>query len=143
MENKRKISNFLVDSGAQLRLALAFLALLSTSVGLIIYLFFITSAAFSSDIDTLSPQLLALISETKMKVLMASTIGIALLGALCGILWGLASHRIFGPMVQIHYQLDRFLQGNYSERINLRKKDEFHSIAEKLNQLGDSLAKEK
>ena len=142
LDNRRKIRNFLVDSKAQFRLALSFLIFLICSSSLVIYLFITTSSVLDNQqIDIANTELLAMITQLKMRILMISTGGVAILGLLCGALWAAASHRIFGPMVQIHQQLDRFLKGDYNGHVKLRKLDEFHDLAEKLNQLAQKLGK--
>ena len=143
MENKRKLRNFLVDSQAQFRLAFSFLILCMCSVGLIVYLFFSTSNLMAQQIDFSNTQMIALITQIKTKILVICTLGVLFLGTLCGLLWAMASHRIFGPMVQIHKQLDNFLSGDYQSKIKLRSHDEFHALAEKLNQIGDILQSKK
>lgn len=139
-QNRRSVKNILVDTKAQLRLALSFLVFLCASIGVIFYIFVIISQFLEQQTMLSGPEVLVLVGELKMKVLMISTGGIIILGILCAALWAMASHRIFGPMVQIHNQIDRFINGNYKQKIKLRRLDEFHSTADKLNKLGDVLS---
>ena len=139
-QNRRSVKNILVDTKAQLRLALSYLVFLSASVAIILYLFLTTSNFLDSQTMTASPEVLAVVGELKMKILMVSTGGVVILGLFCAALWAFSSHRIFGPVVQIHYQIDRFINGNYTQKIKLRRYDEFHETAEKLNELGDVLS---
>ena len=53
------------------------------------------------------------------------------------------SHRIAGPVYRIGKYLDTLIQGDYSQCLTLRKKDELKSIAEKLSQLCVKLSDEK
>ncbi|MGE3387674.1 MAG: hypothetical protein AB7K41_13170 [Bdellovibrionales bacterium] len=47
----------------------------------------------------------------------------------------LITHRIVGPMVAIHRQLDSLIDGDFSNEVRLRKHDEFADVAEKVNLL--------
>lgn len=51
------------------------------------------------------------------------------------------SHRIYGPLVSIHAFLDQLIEGDFSNRVNLRKKDELKELVDKLNRLADTLEK--
>ncbi len=137
-ENRRSVKNVIVDTRAQFRLALSFLFLLCGGVIVILYLFF-TISNFLEQQSLVNPEVLAIVGELKMKILMVSTGGIIILGLLCTALWLLSSHRIFGPMVQIHQQIDRFIAGDYKQKVKLRQYDEFHATANRLNELGDKL----
>lgn len=138
-QNRRSVKNLLVDTKAQFRLALSFLVFLCGSVAIILYLFITTSNFLEQQTMAGSPEVLSVVGELKMKILMVSTGGVIILGMLCVALWAFASHRIFGPVVQIHQQIDRFIQGNYGQKIKLRRFDEFQETADKLNELGEKL----
>lgn len=139
MENRRSVKNILVDTKAQFNLAVSYLVFLFGSVGIILYLF-ISTSNFLNQYEGIDNAAFAMVTELKMKLLIVSTGGVCLLGLLCAALWAFSSHRIFGPMVQIHQQIDRFIQGNYKQKIKLRRFDEFKETADKLNQLGDVLS---
>jgi nitrogen fixation/metabolism regulation signal transduction histidine kinase len=47
------------------------------------------------------------------------------------------SHRIVGPMIQIQRVLERVSQGKFESRIQLRKNDYLHELAENINNLID------
>jgi signal transduction histidine kinase len=53
------------------------------------------------------------------------------------------SHKIYGPFVNIERMLNRYLAGDYSDRIKLRKDDDakVHEVAVAINKLADKLAK--
>lgn len=53
------------------------------------------------------------------------------------------THRIAGPIYRFKVVLDRAIQGDYSPRINLRKRDHLKELAQKINQLLDSVEKRK
>ena len=50
-------------------------------------------------------------------------------------------HRFFGPLVPLNAQLDRMMAGDYSKRAGLRKGDELHELAAKINALAEKLEK--
>jgi HAMP domain-containing protein len=66
-----------------------------------------------------------------------------LLGVTSFVLSATFSFRITGPMVAIHRMIDRLKKGEFSARVNLRAKDEFHDLAEKLNELAQELENKK
>jgi len=53
------------------------------------------------------------------------------------------SHRIAGPIFRIKKFLDDVTNGNYAQRLHLRKHDELKDIAEAINKLDDKLEREK
>lgn len=55
----------------------------------------------------------------------------------------LFTHRVFGPLVPIQRQVAAMQSGDYSKRINLRRKDELKDLAEAINLLASQLDKER
>ncbi len=53
------------------------------------------------------------------------------------------SHRIAGPMVQIHRALHHAISGNYETRVQMRSSDYLHEIGDDLNILLQKLEREK
>jgi sensor histidine kinase YesM len=45
------------------------------------------------------------------------------------------SHRIAGPLYRLEQTLDKIIQGDHAESIQLRKGDELEELAEKINKL--------
>jgi hypothetical protein len=54
----------------------------------------------------------------------------------------LFSHRIAGPMYRFEKTVETLTAGDFSIRIKLRKRDEFHQFAEMINNLSTSLEKQ-
>lgn len=50
-------------------------------------------------------------------------------------------HRFFGPIVPLSSHIDKLISGDYSARVKLRKGDELHELADKLNKLAAILEK--
>ena len=53
------------------------------------------------------------------------------------------SHRIAGPINRMTRFLESLKDGDYSQRITLRKKDELKDLAEAMNKLAEKLEREK
>ncbi|MDP8230389.1 MAG: methyl-accepting chemotaxis protein [Candidatus Gorgyraea atricola] len=51
------------------------------------------------------------------------------------------SHRLAGPIYRLEKDLQDIAKGNFSMRINFRKKDELKSIAEGINKILDEMEK--
>lgn len=143
MDNRRKVSNYIIDSKGQLRLAAPFLILLVISCALIVYLFMTVSSMVGQYAEGAGGGAIIEISEIGVRTLWVSIAGIVCLGFLTGVLWLQSSHRIFGPMVKINRQVDHLFNGEYGSRIQLRKYDEFHDLAERLNKLAAKLEEKK
>jgi hypothetical protein len=63
---------------------------------------------------------------------------LVLLPVILAVLWFVAlelSHRMAGPIFRIEKELDRRIKGEKVGPLKLRKNDELHSLAEKINQL--------
>lgn len=55
----------------------------------------------------------------------------------------LTSHRVAGPVYRLGKAVEKFLEGNFGERIRLRKSDQFKEIEEAANSLAEYLGKAK
>jgi len=55
----------------------------------------------------------------------------------------LASHRIAGPVYRMLKFLEHAAKGDYSQRLRLRKGDEFKELAESINKLMDKIESDK
>lgn len=53
------------------------------------------------------------------------------------------THRYYGPLVAINRYLDKLNAGEYNTSLALRRSDEFHDIAAKLNRLASRLRDDK
>jgi methyl-accepting chemotaxis protein len=80
----------------------------------------------------------------KLQTLNRNMYHIVLWGSLASIVlsfafWLSLSHSVFGPMVQIHRHIKKLKDGELDQQIRLRSNDEFHNVAESLNELTDKL----
>ncbi|MBC62520.1 MAG: hypothetical protein CMP11_08680 [Zetaproteobacteria bacterium] len=49
------------------------------------------------------------------------------------------THRYYGPLVSIDRFLKNLIEGQYSTRVSIRKKDELQSLVKRLNELAEKL----
>lgn len=69
--------------------------------------------------------------------------GVILLAFVATLLWVVVrrTHRMYGPMVNIIGFVEKLRAGDFSARVRLRKGDDFHDVAAKLNELAETLEK--
>lgn len=139
MDERRRIQNALVNPKSQLSLAIPFLLVVMYASALVAFVFFQFSNAINLNIAGMSAETLELLSQAQERLFLQMSLGIILLFIATIVYWAFVSHRIFGPFVQIEKQVDNFLAGRYSDKIQLRQHDEFKGLATKLNELGTQL----
>lgn len=66
---------------------------------------------------------------------------VLLLGGIISLLTIRFTHRLAGPVYRLNTVFDKALQGDYSSRASLRKRDLLKDLAQKLNRLMDSMDK--
>ncbi len=140
-KGRRKLKNAVVDTGAQVRLAIPFFILLILSGGVIMLLHWQVVHDISELNNGITQDfaMITKLNQVSVNVLMISLVGLAVLSIACLVLWMIYSHRIFGPLVPIRRQVENLRNGNFSEQVTLRKYDEFKDLADNLNGLADSL----
>ncbi|MGE0631319.1 MAG: HAMP domain-containing protein [Pseudobdellovibrionaceae bacterium] len=138
MEN-RKVQNVWINPKAQVRFAVPFLTLFSVNIIALIFVFMKPMSMFSVVAESGSPEVMALLNQLQNQLLITVSFAMLASGVIGIVVWLKASHRILGPMVPIQRQLERFAQGDYSQKVTLRKNDEFQDLASSLNQLGTIL----
>ncbi len=129
---KRKIRNYLISKDIQLRITLKFVIpaiCFSVLSGLSVFF-------------TLWPTIAKLTPEageieqyfriTILYMLALNSFGILCLITAVGIV---ITHRIAGPVYRMQQHLERVLQGEKIGLIQLRREDEFHELAETINQV--------
>lgn len=139
--------NFLIKPHYQLRIVLSLLLSFTIySIILALILFYPLANEFYSSVDiheqaAISKQVLSLHTRLWPAILV-----VAFLMALQIIF---ISHRIFGPIYRFEQTVKKYLLGDFSIRIRLRKRDEFKDLEALLNKLAEyvedsrSSAKEK
>lgn len=135
---RRKISNYLIGSGPQIRLLMPMLGLMCLGIAAIAFLYF-QFVEIMENMGSSDPELHTLLEIALRNFTMACCGAMVILGISCLVFWIISSHRIFGPIVPIRRQIDHLLANRFQERIYLRKSDEFVDLAEKLNELAAKL----
>lgn len=134
-DNKRKLSNYLIDSKQQL-----------PEVGIVILFFMICAGFFSYSVivnirgfinavavgpkTNLEKQVVAGLEQ----IALYSSLQLLLFFAVVGFVFLMLGHRYFGAAYAIERQLDRILENpEDSDEIRLRKKDQLRDLVELLN----------
>ncbi len=140
IENRRKLKNTIVDTGAQLRLLIPFLTLLLLSTGLLIFVNWRVLQTLSYFTSATSPDSssVAEVQELSNIISIATTGGVFILAIVTLGCWLFYSHHIFGPIVPIIRKLKELDKGDSEEPIKLRKFDELGSIANAVNDLSEN-----
>lgn len=135
--NRRKITNALVDRAGQLRLAIPFLILLLIHLGSHVY----TVKQLSKDLSetALSETQLNFSLQTLSRVSFTGMLSSTIFAVCCFVFWAIYSHRIFGPMVPFRRKIRSLIDGKEDEVIKLRRKDEFKYLASDLNELAERM----
>ena len=140
--NRRQVKNVIVDGRALLRLSAPFMVMLVASLGLVLTVYWQLLGAIV-DVGPLEPATTATLLHLSSTIQTTLVFGMPLLGCICFILWVVASHRIFGPVVPIRRQIENLGNGIYDQPVNLRKHDELKAIAADLNRLAEILRQQK
>ena len=138
MKSKRSLRrNKVIKPRFQLQMAAAaviFLLLYSLVLGAAI--FYPLASDFSSTQDVGYKAQLAFTALRIHESLWPALIAISALAFVGTVLF---SHRIAGPMYRFEKTVESLCKGDFSVRIKLRKRDEFHDFAGNINQLADYL----
>lgn len=78
-------------------------------------------------------------SEVLRKTIYVMGGSMVVLGLIALIITVVFVHRVVGPMVPIERMVDALCEGHFSARVTLRKKDEFQTLAAKLNKMAESI----
>lgn len=126
---------FLIKPNIQLKIALTLvLSFIVYSIILAFVIFYPLSQEFYASADIheqarISTQVLGL--HTRLWP------AIFFIAILMGLQVILTSHRLFGPVYRFERTVKGYLTGDFSERIYLRKHDEFQEMGDLLNELAD------
>jgi HAMP domain-containing protein len=140
--NNRSLRGLLVQPRSQFRYAfLMFGGGLFILVGLISYFMFsllrtleALSARYAIEPAVIEQMQRAILSTFVMTAIFGTVLAAITFSA------GLAiSHRVFGTMVPFSRHLTSLIHGDYSSRVDLRKKDEFQELKILLNTLAENL----
>ena len=138
----RKAANVLVRPGFQLRLPFYILLLTISFIGLTLLMgnLYLEQAYISMiENTTQSEYLQQIITDQISAFKVISLLILVVYSVLVVIITSIYTHRLLGPMIPITRHLKALSEGFYSHRLNLRKKDEMHELANQLNGLADVL----
>lgn len=142
----RKATNVLVRPGYQLRLpfyillmTVAFIALTLVIGNLYLeqaYVSMIENTAQSDYLQQIITDQIAAFKKISLLILLVYSVMVI-------IFTSVYTHRLLGPMKPIARHLKALSEGFYSHRLNLRKNDEMHELADQLNGLAETLEQRK
>ncbi len=129
---------YIVSKKFQLKYAGTILLLMFVTAGFCAYaIYYTTMISMGEKLANVYPQgqLVDIVNSVNLKILVSMLIVSPLILAL-GIF---LSHKIAGPVYRIEKTIGKMAQGDFSDRITLRKGDEMKSLADSINKLADSL----
>ncbi len=144
-KNRRSVANIIVDPGALLRLSIPFIFLLLASVVSI----FLVHKQITLNFESLeypqqqSLELQLILNQIANRAMLTGVIAMLVIGVLTLVMWIIYSHRMLGPVVPLRKHVEKLCDGNYDDRIRLRKHDEFKELAADLNRLTEILKNKK
>ena len=147
---KRKLRNFLIRPGLQLRftLKIAGAALIISALNIVVfyhyikenYEIFIDPLTKAQLIDAQTSQVL----YQELSNISTTLITLSALFTLASILIGVVlTHKIAGPMVAFKRTFSQIKEGNTDARIYLRPRDEFKDVALSFNEMMDTVIAKK
>lgn len=141
MTNLRRVGNFVV-SRKQLRLLLLVIGLCATCyfvLASVIAGAYYREIAFASQDLQIQPEFLQRLYSVMQTSILAITITAIVLTVLTTVAAVIITHRFYGPLVPIRRFIASVRDGDYSARLSLRTADEFHDLAEELNEMVKTL----
>lgn len=142
-QRRRKLKNISLNPAFQLQYGL-YLTTASVIGSIVLVGAFVIRVLMQMTIWMDGPEERGLVAlEAVRSSAMALFIGLLILFIISMVITFVYSHRILGPMIKFEKHIDQMLEGNFANRIVLRDKDHFHSLASKLNQLTEKLSTSK
>lgn len=140
MKNQRQIKNILIHPGIQFRLFVPYLVMLAIATLLLNgVLFFIVSTVHQVFPD-MTPEQSEELNRTLFRSVIVSAIGLSVMAFLGFALTTVLSHRLLGPLVPIRRHIQKLIDGQYDDRLRLRKTDELQFLADDINALTEKLS---
>jgi methyl-accepting chemotaxis protein len=138
MNNKRSFFNrkYFINRKFQLEFSFRFLLIIAAASIAVMLLFFYNSRGTLSVGYTGTEVKMLQTGAYFLPSLIASTVVIVIFSCLTGAFaMIMLSHRIAGPIFRFNSTLDEINAGNLTRRFNLRGKDQFKDLAERINAL--------
>ena len=141
-QHKRKLSNYLLQPLIQVKLGL-YSIILSLAFGFaMLWLFYINFYRLYDmilELTDLKEEIGLLLTTHIQDSIGWLVIGTGLYFVLVTLTSVFYTHRLVGPTYAFRRHIQELAKGNYSSRVNLRKRDAFAEVADDLNQLADTL----
>jgi len=145
-KEQRKARNILVRPGLQLKLPFYILLLTMAFVLLTLLLGNLyLEQVYVTMIEntTQSEYLQQVITEQMAAFKIISLLVLFVYAVLAVSISCVYTHRLLGPLIPIERHLKALKEGFYSHRLQLRKKDALHELADQLNELAEALEERK
>jgi methyl-accepting chemotaxis protein len=142
MSEKRPYArrHYFISKKFQLEFSVRFLFIIAVTAIAVLLLFFYSSRGRLTAGYTGSEVKLVQTSAYFLPSLLLSTAGIIIFACLAGIVaMILISHRIAGPLFRFQKSLDELSSGDLTLRFNLRDKDQFKELADRINTLAATM----
>lgn len=143
MKSQRKIKNFLINPRFQLKYIFwttLWGLLLIISNALVFYFYTSENYQIFIELNDITPEAKAVLYEELYiivtKLVVFSSLFLIIVSAM-GIQMG---HKVAGPMYKFKMIFEKIKQGDHSQRIHLRPKDEFRDVADEFNKMMDELS---
>ena len=125
---------YFINRKFQLEFSVRFLLIIAVTAIAVLLLFFYSSRGTLTAGYTGSEVKLLQTSAYFLPSLLLSTVGIIIFACLAGIVTMiLISHRLAGPLFRFQKSLDELSSGDLTLRFNLRDKDQFKELADRIN----------
>jgi len=132
--------HYFINRKFQLEFSVRFLLIIAVTAIAVLLLFFYNSRGTLTAGYTGSEVKLLQTSAYFLPSLLLSTIGIIIFACLAGIVaMILISHRLAGPLFRFQKSLDELSAGDLTLRFNLRDKDQFKELADRINTLAATM----
>lgn len=141
---RRKWRNIFIEPKSQFRLAGVFSAVTLAFYFVLLVLNYIYYESYLDIIGRyvdLDERLGGILYQVRSDLIYLELARIFVFCLLVVVVGAVITHRFYGPLVQIRRYLKSLTGGDYSERLKIRKYDEFHDIVKLLNELGTELQK--
>jgi methyl-accepting chemotaxis protein len=138
MKNRRSFVNrkYFINRKFQLEFSFRFLLIIAAASIAVMLLFFYNSRGTLSVGYTGTEVKMLGTGAYFLQSLIASTVVIVIFSCLTGAFaMIMLSHRIAGPIFRFNATLDELIAGNLTMRFNLRGKDQFKELADRINAL--------
>jgi methyl-accepting chemotaxis protein len=127
---------YFINRKFQIEFSLRFLLIIAAASIAVMLLFFYNSRGTLTAGYTGSEVKLLQTGAYFLPSLIVSTVVIVIFSCITGaIVLILLSHRLAGPLFRFHATLDELSAGNLTRRFNLRDKDQFKGLADRINAL--------